>query len=411
MPKIDHVQKGANKGSWFLTKGGNQLLGNRTLLAISFAVFIVYIGLGMTNTVRVLYAQSRGASLSIISLMASTYLISTFVFQYPVSLLATHWGRKPVLIGSLVIQAFLSGIYLFVTDPLLFVALRFFEGVAAAAVVPIARAVIADTVLVEQRGQAYGLFTAFFNAGFLLGPGLGGVLASRGYASVFVVAIFVRLIAVFVVLVLIDLRGQGNRVVASSVIRGSYRALWRRPLIGVYLIAFGNYLYLGFELTLMPLWMLDHLGASITMIGLAYMTWSIPLILLAPFGGRLADRWHGSWIILLFGIAQVPIYIAYGLANVALAVVGLYALHGTLYAFLQPALDTQVASLSQGTTRTQIQGMYATASSVGAFVGASLFTPLYLISFRLPLFAMGGVYGILLFIGWMLIHLWDGPRV
>src|SRR5437764_11947336 len=101
------------------------LFQNPTLLAVSLSVFAAYTGIGMVVPVRVLYAESRGASLAIISAMASAYLISNFVFQYPSGWLADHWGRRPVMLASLFFQAGLSLAYLFITDPILFVVLRF----------------------------------------------------------------------------------------------------------------------------------------------------------------------------------------------------------------------------------------------------------------------------------------------
>jgi MFS family permease len=120
------------------------LLRNRTLLAVSFSVCAAFTGIGMVVPVRVLYAESRGASLAIIGAMASSYLISNFLFQYPSGWLADRWGRKPMMIISLFAQATLSAVYLLISDPVLFVVLRFAEGAAAAVVLPSARARIAD---------------------------------------------------------------------------------------------------------------------------------------------------------------------------------------------------------------------------------------------------------------------------
>src|SRR2546421_8299522 len=122
------------------------MLRNRTLVAVSLTVCAAYVGVGMVGPVRVLYAQSRGASLVLIGAMASAFLISNFVFQYPVGWLADRWGRKEIMIVGLLAQAILSLAYLLVTDSLLFVALRFVEGMAAAATLPSARALIADTL-------------------------------------------------------------------------------------------------------------------------------------------------------------------------------------------------------------------------------------------------------------------------
>src|SRR5437588_12702511 len=104
------------------------MLRNRTLIAISLSVGAAFIGIGMVGPVRVLYAQSHGASLAIISAMASANLISTFAFLYPSGWLADHWGRRGVMILGLLIQATLSLAYLVITNPLLFVVLRFVEG-------------------------------------------------------------------------------------------------------------------------------------------------------------------------------------------------------------------------------------------------------------------------------------------
>src|SRR5947199_4469822 len=210
------------------------MLRNRTLLAVSLTVCAAYVGVGMVGPVRVLYAQSRGASLFIIGAMASAYLISNFVFQYPVGWLADRWGRKEVLIIGLVAQAVLSLGYLLVTDPLLFVVLRFIEGMAAATILPSARALNVDIIPAEKQGEAYGVFNAFFNAGFLLGPGIGGLLATTGYASAFIGAALFRLVAIVVVIILIHPEKRATYATNNEVKVLSYRSLFTLPLIGAY---------------------------------------------------------------------------------------------------------------------------------------------------------------------------------
>src|SRR6266699_3302802 len=261
--------------------------------------------------------------IAIIGAMASAYLVSNFIFQYPSGWLADRWGRKQVMILGLFIQAILSLVYLLITDPILFVVLRFVEGIAAAALLPSARAMIIDIVPPEQQGEAYGIFNAFFNAGFLIGPGLGGLLATTGYASAFIGAALFRIVAIVIVIALIPTVRKETITTKTGELRPAlpYRALFAIPLLGAYILAFGDYLYLGFDLTLMPIWMHDHLGASVAVIGLAYMAWSIPNIILSPIGGRLADRYRRSLMIAIFGLAQVPLYILYGLATMASHVV------------------------------------------------------------------------------------------
>lgn len=353
--------------------------------------------------IRVLYAESQGASLAIIGAMASAYLISNFLFQYPSGWLADHWGRRPMMILSLFAQAALSLIYIFITDPILFVVLRFVEGIFAAAFLPSARALITDAVPPEKRGEAFGIFGAFFNVGFLFGPALGGLLAGLGYASVFIGAVLFRLAAVVLVVVIIKSGMQRKREEFQKSAL-SLRQLFAIPLSGSYLLAFGDFLYIGFDITLVPLWMHDHLGASVEEIGISYMLWSIPGIILAPIAGRIADRRRRSTMILIFGLTQVPLYILYGLSNWFWLVAALYVVHGTLYAFIQPAVDSHVASASTGHARARIQGLYSAFGLMGGFVGANGFSILYGWNFRYPLFAVAIGYTICVLIGGLMIR-------
>ncbi len=381
------------------------MLRNRTLLAVSLAVCASFTGIGMIVPVRVLYAESRGASLAIIGAMASSYLISNFLFQYPSGWLADHWGRKPMMILSLAVQALLSAVYLVINDPTLFIVLRFAEGAAAAAFLPSARALITDAVPSNQRGEAFGIFSAFFNAGFLLGPGLGGLLAATGYATAFIGAVIFRLVAIVIVVTMIHVKVRGEQEIEEAARPVSLRTLFKIGLTGAYILAFGNFLFVGFDITLTALWLHDHLGASIAVIGFAYVAFSIPSIIVAPFGGRVADRRRRSSLILIFGLAQVPIYFIYGLANTLLIVVGFFIIHGVVYSMMEPAVDAHVANSTIAGARARIQGLYSAAGIVGGFVGASGCTFLYGLNYRLPLFAIGVLFGMCVIVGGILVHI------
>ncbi|HEY1351347.1 MAG TPA: MFS transporter [Ktedonobacteraceae bacterium] len=380
------------------------MLRNKTLLAVSLAVCAAYIGIGMVLPVRVLYAESQGASLAIIGAMASAYLISNFIFQYPSGWLADRWGRKPLMLLSLLSQAVLSLLYLFVFDPLLFVVLRFVEGLVAAAFLPSARALITDSIPAEKRGEAFGIFGAFFSTGFLFGPAIGGLLASGGYASAFIAAVVFRVLALVLVFVMIR---PGKHQKSQQLEKNhplQLRKLFVPSLTGAYLLAFGDFLYIGFDTTLAAIWMHDHLGATVAWIGLTYMVWSLPGIILAPIAGRIADRRRRSTMILIFGLAQVPLYIVYALSTHFWLVVLVFLLHGTFYAFIQPAVDSHVASASVSHARARILGIYSAAGLIGGFVGASGLGFLYSWNFRSPLLAIGLGYGLCVCIGGTLIR-------
>lgn len=380
------------------------MLRNRSLLAISFTVGATFIGLGMVIPVRVLYAQSRGASLAIIGAMASSFLLSSFLFQYPTGWLADMWGRKRVMVIGLTGQAVVSLIYLVVTDPVLFIVLRFLEGAVAASVIPAARALVAQTVPEERQGEAYGTFSSFVNGGFLLGPALGGVFAVFGYASAFVGSCAFRLVAIAIVLTLIPRDTQSHPEARARARALPRKALFTLPLLGAYILTFGDNIFFGFELTLLPLWMRHHLGAPVTVIGLAYAVWALPNIIGSPIGGRIADRVRRSAVIYTFGLAQVPIYVALGLASSGAAVVVIFGIHGAVYSLMQPAVDAHLAFTSPSDARARAQGVYSAFGLASGFIFANFLPLAYGLNFRLPLFIMAAGFGACVLVGGTLVR-------
>jgi MFS family permease len=384
------------------------LYRNRTLLAVSGSVGMSMLGIGMVVPVRVLYAQSHGASLAVIGAMASAFLLSSFIFQYPVGWLADVWGKRLVMNIGLIGLAVLTLFWLTVTDPILFVALRFVEGIFASGVTSSARALLTDEIPDEQRGQAFGIYGACMNAGFLLGPALGGLLASTGYTPTFIGSAVFRLLAFALVLAFVPRGRQMHPDVRARAAAVSRRALWTLPLVGAYILFLGDNFYFGFDLTLAPLWLKHHVGASIAFIGLSYAVWALPNVLLTPYGGRIADRMRRSTLILTFGILQIPCYIAFAFVSSVAVALAVFALHGAIYAMMQPSVDANLAAFSPPNARGRAQGLYSAIGMVGAFAAANTLSALYGVNFRLPLFVMAAAFSVCVLVGGIMVRVAEG---
>jgi DHA1 family tetracycline resistance protein-like MFS transporter len=106
--------------------------------------------------------------------------------------LSDRFGRRPVLlfaIAALGIDYLIMGFA--PTLGWLFVG-RFLSGIAGASFTP-AYAYVADVSPREKRAQNFGLISASFGIGFILGPAIGGLLGSFGPRAPFFVAACVSL--------------------------------------------------------------------------------------------------------------------------------------------------------------------------------------------------------------------------
>jgi MFS transporter, DHA1 family, tetracycline resistance protein len=146
------------------------------LASILSIVFIDLIGFGMIIPILPLYAQRFHATEWQIGILLASYSFMQFLGSPVLGWLSDRFGRKPVLLCSLVGSA--AG-YLLMANAaslgILFAA-RILAGIAGASV-GTASAYIADITPPEDRSKRIGLIGAAFGVGFVLGPAIGGILS------------------------------------------------------------------------------------------------------------------------------------------------------------------------------------------------------------------------------------------
>ncbi len=126
-------------------------------------------------------ASSYGA------LLLSVYAITQFVFAPLIGNLSDKYGRRPVLLSSL-LGFGVDYIFLALAPNYgwLFVG-RIIAGITGASFTT-ATAYIADVSTAETRAKNFGLIGAAFGLGFVIGPALGGLLAGLGTRAPFYAA-------------------------------------------------------------------------------------------------------------------------------------------------------------------------------------------------------------------------------
>jgi MFS family permease len=365
------------------------------VLRLLFALLGIWaFAFGLTIPFLTLTARDRGVSLDVIGVIAASFLLTQIVFQVPLGALSDRIGRSRPLAAGIALFA-VATVGLTQADSATdFILLRAAQGVAFALGLPAYRALVADVTAPEQRGRAYATLGMAYSGGLLLGPAAGGILVKlmERNALFLVTAALEAMLVVGVLVLLRDAGRPGRAVVAAD--RVPLSALFVRPLIGAFLLAFAGHLQYGFFESIWGLYVAD-LGGSDLIVGLSFSTFAIANMALAPFGGRLADRGeYGRWLLVGFlGLAAVMI--GYGLVPWLPAILVLGFCEGAVVAIAFPTLDAFLAARADPRVQGRIQGMFSSSMMAGAASSALGGSVLYRLSPGLPFVIGGAVLAVL----------------
>jgi DHA1 family tetracycline resistance protein-like MFS transporter len=198
---------------------------------IFLTIFVNLVGFGIIIPLLPFYAQTFGASPLVIGLLFASFSVSQLFASPILGDLSDRWGRRPVLIFSLVGTVVSFVMLALATSLSMLFAARIVDGLSGGNITT-ARAYIADITAEENRAKAFGLLGAAFGLGFIVGPGLGAALSHISYTAPIWAAAGITVVATAVAF--FWLPETVHRAHAGG--RSPWRALaglWQRPHLRV----------------------------------------------------------------------------------------------------------------------------------------------------------------------------------
>lgn len=290
---------------------------SRSALFILFGVvFINLVGFGIVIPLLPFYGESFAAPAWQIALIFSAYSLGQFFAEPFWGRLSDRIGRKPVLLITVAANALGYLALAFAPNIWIAIAVRLFTGLGAGNVSTI-QGYIADVTPPAQRAGRMGLIGAAFGLGFIVGPGLGGVLTRDdlgrlGYQLPIFVAAGLCVAALIGIAVLL----KESRVAADPAtprppfLRGISDAV-ANPVVSRVLLVTLIYMagFAGMESTF-GLWAQAHYGWGAREVGFSFMAIGIvSTVCQGLIAGRLARRFGEARVLaagcLIFGTGLV----------------------------------------------------------------------------------------------------------
>ena len=360
--------------------------GKHALVFVVVTVLLDIVGFGLIIPVLPrLLVELTGDSVSQAAIdggwLAFVYAAMQFVCAPVLGNLSDRHGRRPVLlfaVGALGVDYVVMG--LAPTLAWLFLG-RAISGMAGASFTP-AYAYVADVSPPDKRAQSFGLISAAFGVGFILGPALGGFLGTFGTRTPFFAAAALSLVNLL----------YGTFVLPESLPLEARRPFeWRRanPL-GTLLQMRKHPVVLGL-LGALFLWMVAHqvmpstwtfytkfrFGWSEAMIGASLAAAGVVMAISQATLMRVLVPRLGERRTALTGIAVASVgYFGYGVASASWM---MFAWLATWFlgALVMPSTNALMSHRVEKSAQGELQGAVASLFGLSSIVGPPLMTQLF----------------------------------
>jgi DHA1 family multidrug resistance protein-like MFS transporter len=256
------------------------------------------------NPALPLFIRSFGVPPGTLGLIAAASTVTGIVVSLPAGLLSDQWGRRRVILLSMVVFASAPFLYLLVRVPWQLVLVRVYHGLATAILGPVAMAAVADTFQ-QGRGERMAWYSSATMVGRFLAPTLGGLLIlGQDFRLVYLGCGVAGTLALLAATRLPRASQSGSspsedtppedRATLSrrwEQARDELRyILTNRRILVTSLAEAAQYLAFGCVETYLPLYLTD-IGLTPIQIGPLFTAQALAIALTKPLMGRLSDRW------------------------------------------------------------------------------------------------------------------------
>lgn len=344
-------------------------MANKRALAIIFLViFVNLLGFGIIIPLLPFYADQVGATPLQIGFLFAIYSLCQIVAAPLLGGLSDQYGRRPILLLSLMGTVISFGMLAVAnTLPLLFAA-RVIDGLSGGNI-STARAYMSDITEEKDRAKAYGIIGAAFGLGFIFGPALGALLGRYSFAAPAWGAAVLALLALFLTWIWLPETNLGTATRRNP--WGEVPSMLVRPVLGrllvldflywaafsVYQTTFALFAKIRFD------WGIAEVGYVLALVGLigAVVQGGLVGMVVRRIGEKATLLWGLSLAAIGLGTAAFVYSWPLFVATLIPAAIGA--------ALSNPALIALISRTSREGEQGRVQGVSGALESLGRTVG------------------------------------------
>ena len=147
------------------------------MISLLLVVFVNFVAIGaLIPVIPYAVIDVAGGSETLMAWLMASFSLAMFVGAPILGSLSDRYGRKKILIGSILVSAVAHAVFAFSDNLTMMFISRITAGLAAGNF-SVIQAIITDMTKPEDRARAMGMVMAFVGLGFVAGPAVGGLLS------------------------------------------------------------------------------------------------------------------------------------------------------------------------------------------------------------------------------------------
>ena len=344
------------------------------LVLLTGANFALMAGGGLSTAMPAMlikFSDVPGATL-LVSMIVTLPALFVVVGGPIIGFFTDRFGRKPVLVGSLLLGGLAGSGAFFLTDILAILLTRVLVGFSIAGTMTATNALIADYFSGQARAKFMGFQSAFGGLGLVIFLPIGGALADISWEYTFLVYLSVLLVFIPALFAI-----QEPKIIQSKVSNIKDTRFRLTPTLGFIFTA--NFL-LHFAFTTIPVFIAYYLDNILGAGGLEVGLTGGLSGLLTFLGGLSYERIKrrlsfANLVVLGFSISGLG-FLSLGTASTWLMVIIGQSLAGFGMGLNLANLTTWIAHKVEPGVRGRANGIFVTLMFLGQFITSLVFTPL-----------------------------------
>ncbi|HVW98554.1 MAG TPA: MFS transporter [Mucilaginibacter sp.] len=346
----------------------------KNLWILVFVCIINSLGFGIIVPVLYQYGKTFGLTGTTLGALTASFSIAQFFATPVLGSLSDRWGRKPLLVISLLGTCISFLLFARATSLFVLFAARILDGLTGGNV-SVAQAMVADTATPENRARHFGYLGSSLAFGFVIGPFVGGVFTTLSPQAPFYFAACISLVGTLIALLFLK---ETNPAEKRNKASGNEKFRFAALITTLKRHTIGTAVFTGLLLTMAQFTMIigfqtfsvDILKISATQIGLflaGFGVCGIIMQLCVPLFTRLFSS--KSVILMLSTVLCFAAMLLSGFTSTFLPYALCMFVYGLFNGLRNPMLNAIIAEHANPAEQGKILGINQSYASIGQTLG------------------------------------------